>query len=1206
MTPDPPLPENPDPPDSARPGEVRPRLRGLSPAELIARALADEVATTSLGIGWAPPTTAHVANLLPQYEIEKLLGHGGMGAVYKGLQATLDRPVAIKLLPAELAEDPAFVARFQREARTLARLQHPGIVAVYDFGQTYEGHLYFVMEFVDGTDLQHVLGTTGLGPAQALEVTVKICEALHYAHSKGVIHRDIKPANVLLTQDGQVKLADFGLARPQVDEPLGMLTPNSRTLGTPGYMAPEQWKGQGDHRADIYALGVMLYEMLTGQCPQGSFDPPSSKARVDVRLDEVVHKAMRQEPERRYQQVSEMKMDVERIHHGGKGRGFLMKPLLWAAFLNVLLVGIMVCLQLRPPPPGREAAPAPRVVAPMATLTPPLLHMPVQPKSRRMIWRNSVYELSADLDTWKSASRRAEAAGGRLAAISQAEESAAVRTWLLQMLPETAPESGEAPMVWLGSTREEGQPPSACHWLLDEPMIPEVIGEKQEPVARAKTRSALAYVKSSRTVMRWTEAPLQEPDGRPRKTYFLVEWNPAIVTQAAVPPASWPVESRLFMGHRYLAVPGVETWEAALEKAASLGGDAHLAVLASKEEQEWARQNFFTPDIARLWVGGFEDGSKNWRWITGESWDDEAWSAAGQARQPDSRLALVRDGFQALHGVPESQQKTQGSSGYLVEWDVPEPSRADITRPSAPSVPRLDPEPVYQNFLGMRFLPVPGTDVLLCVHETRRADYAAFAKENPGVAADWKSPSNFGFPTSHEDNHPVCSVSWHDAHDFCEWLSRKEGRKYRLPTDREWSRAAGVHPAEETGLTPRELDARRASAWGWVRGLLPLHGNFADLTLGAKLPVRPFLPNYEDGFLGSSPVMSFKPGPYGFYDMMGNVWEFCEDRFDASGATVTIRGRCLNDPGGHPADRAWRLPETRHESAGFRVVLERFGPAEQSSPEVISPTAMDSVRNSLGMRFIRVPVERGPSAGLPVYFCIWQTRCQDYAAFVRETGNKWPDCGFPQTATHPAVNVSWNDAVAFCAWLTEREHRVGGGETGFQLGPDQEYRLPTDLEWSAMAGIERGEDVSATPRERERAALGEELHYAWGVSWPPPENFANYRGDETKDAPASRWLPAPEPAPRGFLDRFLTTAPVGSFPPSPKGLYDVGGNVWEWCLDWLDDERTNHVMRGASFQDYPKRTLALTARNHRVMPPHFRWVGAGFRCVIAPKGSVPR
>ena len=274
-------------------------IGGLDAGELLARGL--NTVQPSHGAGaWVPPAPEDLARLLPQYHIESLLGAGGMGAVYKGRQAALDRPVAIKLLPAEIAADPQFVARFQREARTLAKLQHPGIVTVYDFGQTSAGHLYFVMEFVDGTDLHRILHAPGgVNPAQALELISQICDALHYAHEKGVIHRDIKPGNILVNTQSRAKLADFGLARP-VKEESAMLTASNVIMGTAAYMAPEQHEGHSDQRADIYALGVMLYEMLCGQRPGGAFDPPSHRVQVDVRLDGVVLKALQQAPERRY------------------------------------------------------------------------------------------------------------------------------------------------------------------------------------------------------------------------------------------------------------------------------------------------------------------------------------------------------------------------------------------------------------------------------------------------------------------------------------------------------------------------------------------------------------------------------------------------------------------------------------------------------------------------------------------------------------------------------------------------------------------------------------------------------------------------------------------------------------------------------------------------------------------------------------------
>jgi len=306
------------------PNSSNPELHGLDPAELLARGI--NTAHPSGPVHeWTPPTPEELARLLPQYQIESLIGRGGMGAVYKGYQANLDRSVAIKLLPAELTADDQFVTRFQREAKTLAKLQHPGIVSICDFGQTSDGHLYFVMEYVEGTDLRHILLGPGLDPGQALEIITQICEALHAAHLAGVIHRDIKPANILITSTGRVKLADFGLARPDREEHEA-LTMTNAILGTPDYMAPEQREGQTDLRADIYALGVMLYEMLTGQLPRGAWAPPSRKVQVDVRIDEVVLKALQQEPDLRYQQASEMKTDVDTIRSGASVEASIPAP----------------------------------------------------------------------------------------------------------------------------------------------------------------------------------------------------------------------------------------------------------------------------------------------------------------------------------------------------------------------------------------------------------------------------------------------------------------------------------------------------------------------------------------------------------------------------------------------------------------------------------------------------------------------------------------------------------------------------------------------------------------------------------------------------------------------------------------------------------------------------------------------------------------
>src|SRR5262245_16683306 len=243
-------------------------------------------------------------------EILELLGKGGMGVVYKARQPTLDRMVALKILPQKMALDPDFQNRFIREAKALGSLNHPNIVAVYDFGA--EGGLFFfAMEFVDGTNLRQIIRDRKLSPEQALKIVPQLCDALDYAHAEGVVHRDIKPENILLDRKGRVKIADFGLAKLVGADvaAAGMLTVTNMVMGTPHYMAPEQvenLKGV-DHRADIYAIGVVFYEMLTGELPIGRFELPSKKVQIDVRLDDVVLKALEKSPERRYQNASDIK-----------------------------------------------------------------------------------------------------------------------------------------------------------------------------------------------------------------------------------------------------------------------------------------------------------------------------------------------------------------------------------------------------------------------------------------------------------------------------------------------------------------------------------------------------------------------------------------------------------------------------------------------------------------------------------------------------------------------------------------------------------------------------------------------------------------------------------------------------------------------------------------------------------------------------------
>jgi serine/threonine protein kinase len=277
--------------------------------------LAPEPGQPSRARSFVPPALAELAGLFPQLEIQQLLGQGGMGAVYRARQPALERLVALKILPPQTSDDAGFAERFTREARALARLNHPNIVGVYEFGVAGSLH-YFVMEYVEGLNLRQVQQAGQFSPRQALKVIPQICDALQFAHDEGVVHRDIKPENIMLDKKGRVKITDFGLARILGRDAKGLrLTGAQEVMGTPHYMAPEQIEHPQtvDHRADIYSLGVVFYEMLTGELPLGRFQPPSRKVQMDVRLDEVVLHALEKEPNRRYQQASQVRNDIETI-----------------------------------------------------------------------------------------------------------------------------------------------------------------------------------------------------------------------------------------------------------------------------------------------------------------------------------------------------------------------------------------------------------------------------------------------------------------------------------------------------------------------------------------------------------------------------------------------------------------------------------------------------------------------------------------------------------------------------------------------------------------------------------------------------------------------------------------------------------------------------------------------------------------------------
>ncbi len=266
-----------------------------------------------------------------RYSLGEMIGTGGMADVYIGQDLRLNRKVAVKILRSDLARDPSFVARFRKEALAAAGLNYPGIVAVYDSGE--EGNSsYIVMELVTGHTLREIVHSgERLSVQRSLEVVAGVLEALSYSHANGIIHRDIKPGNIMLTDSGDVKVMDFGIARA-LDDIGATMTNTWNVVGTAQYLSPEQATGEvADRRSDIYSVGCLLYELLTGKPPFSGdtpvsiayqhvsmpFLPPSEVVPgLDQNLDKVLAVALSKDPSQRYQNADDMLLDLRRVMRG--------------------------------------------------------------------------------------------------------------------------------------------------------------------------------------------------------------------------------------------------------------------------------------------------------------------------------------------------------------------------------------------------------------------------------------------------------------------------------------------------------------------------------------------------------------------------------------------------------------------------------------------------------------------------------------------------------------------------------------------------------------------------------------------------------------------------------------------------------------------------------------------------------------------------
>ena len=636
-------------------------------------------------------------DILPNYQVLDLLGRGGMGIVYKARQVSLDRIVAIKLLPREIIRDDVdFKERFKQEARTMARLSHPGIVAVHDFGETEDGQLFFVMEFIDGQDLAEVIAQRGALPVdEAIRIFRAVAEALVYAHGAGVVHRDVKPANVLIKANGEVKVADFGLAKIVAPGTVS-LTMSSTSMGSHDFAAPEVFLhgADADHRADIYSLGVMLYQMLTGTIPRGMFKLPSERVpELGTRFDEIVCTAMEQDRDDRYQSVSEIlealtalaSESVAMVARDASREVTVVEPVRRLSWTRVSLAAAVVILAV-----GYWLWPMQqRTVKLDAGWTDVLSQVDLKQHQLDGYWRIINGELQNRFDIGHGVIELPMApkggydlrvrltclkdGGGHTNILFRYRDHAGDLVFTDYANPHVA-------LVYL-----DGKMASEHGRLTERLTRFLTLGESREVLLQVRDEGLVVRL-DDEEVYRWVgdwsqvtqDTVVIQDRVKGRHIFGIYAHTERIVVNEAAwrdahgplpeAPAEMPSKAepitRMFAGngHRYQLVPGSFSWIEANNNAKSQGG--HLVTISSAEENDWVWRTFSAhlPSVAPRnipsrgwWLGGSQvSEGKPWMWVTGEAFDFTRWTDGLPIRSKPGALYL--------------RQRDNGGGGDLSSW----------------------------------------------------------------------------------------------------------------------------------------------------------------------------------------------------------------------------------------------------------------------------------------------------------------------------------------------------------------------------------------------------------------------------------------------------------------------------------------------------------------------------------------------------------
>lgn len=786
-------------------------------------------------------------DMIGVYRLVEKLGQGGMGAVYRAVHTKLDKVVAIKLLFYQNGREASAIERFEREMRAVGKLDHPHIVRAMDAGEA-DGFHYLVMEYVEGRDVSQCVKKFGKFPVgQACEIIRQAALGLNAAHSAGLVHRDIKPSNLFLTSQGLIKILDLGLARPADSGAPSELTESGQCVGTPDYMAPEQWTNirDIDGRTDLYALGCTFYQLLAGHPPFGTSEHLSLGSKVIAHTSKAVPDIRPLCPDL----PENVRLIVERMLAKERTQRFASGEEVAAALAP-----------LCQPLPGCDS------LSPSAVSAVPTETKPASGSGGRGKWL---------------------LAGGMGAA--------AVVALVAFIIIRIRDESGRVTEIKVpeGSSIEIVHPSTS---VSPAKALTETPKKKVQP----RTESAPRLAKNDGSKKASAEVPPENPEMQKVLKPAPVEPEsasppPVVVVTSATAPAPIP--------------------EAPVVPATLLRLPVSPEVIAQQQV----------------------------------AWSRRLKCPAEQTNELGMTLVVVPPGEFDMGSSPEESAAAQAATGNnpadqrLITAETPR-HRVRISQPIAIGRTEVTVGQFREFVIATQYKTLAERETA-----TGLALGEGFSQKQRGRQPNYCW--NYAGDNPVDDTQPVCNLSWHDAVAFCEWLSQTDHATYRLPTEAEWEYVTRTGMGETVFGSEEWNSALKQNANLWDAS--------AVAGLGTATSSGPAV-EWDDTFVTVAPVGKFAPNALGVHDLLGNVSEFCSDRFDfeyysasplenprgpKTGNLYVVRGASWQSAGTdcRPGLRSFVSSHQAQLQTGFRIVKE-LDESSDNAAEQTETTAQHELR----------------------------------------------------------------------------------------------------------------------------------------------------------------------------------------------------------------------------------------------------------------------